>query len=84
MPKTKGRDYRLLLSEIDAEAMGTALVEDFSRRVRASLGADCPVQLFALGGVTRGRAADCLQAGADGVAAIRADLIAGLPAFDRR
>ncbi|MCC6521582.1 MAG: thiamine phosphate synthase [Polyangiaceae bacterium] len=44
------------------------------------------VALLALGGVTVERAAACVRAGADGVAAIRADLVAALPriAAERR
>lgn len=39
------------------------------------------IALIALGGVDAGSAAACLEAGADGVAAIRADLGAALPAI---
>lgn len=66
-----------LLSPIFASpGKGAPLGVGALAEARAALAArGLTVQLFALGGVTLQNAAACLEAGADGVAAIRADLV---------
>ena len=50
-------------SKPGAKALGLAALQDVCRRF--------PVPIYALGGVTRGNAGECIQAGAAGVAGIR-------------
>ena len=75
-----------LLSPIFASpGKGTPLGTGALAEARAALrAAGRSLQLFALGGVTLENAGACIEAGADGVAAIRADLTPLLGATDRQ
>lgn len=67
-----GADAVLLSPIFASPNKGPALGVEVLRAARSRLSRDCA--LFALGGVDRDRANTCFAAGADGVAAIRADL----------
>jgi len=69
-----GADAVLLSPIFDTPGKGPALGLDALRQARALLDGRQAPRLLALGGVDQGRGLACLQAGADGVASIRADL----------
>jgi thiamine-phosphate pyrophosphorylase len=72
---TDGADAVTLSPIFASPGKGTPLGVAALRAARSALGAR-PLALYALGGVDRASAPICLGAGADGVAAIRADLSA--------
>jgi thiamine-phosphate pyrophosphorylase len=71
-----GADVALLSPIFASPGKGEALGLDALRKAREGLGSDGAMALVALGGVDAGNVAACLHAGADGVAAIRADVAA--------
>lgn len=70
-----GADAALLSPVFPAPGKGRPLGLGALRQARSALGPESPLELIALGGVSPERVASCLQAGADGVASIRADLL---------
>ncbi|MBI4701626.1 MAG: thiamine phosphate synthase [Deltaproteobacteria bacterium] len=72
-----GADAVLLSPIFASPGKGPPLGTEALRRARAALRGS-RTTLLALGGVSAENMADCLRAGADGVAAIRADLVAAL------
>jgi thiamine-phosphate pyrophosphorylase len=72
---TEGADAATLSPIFASPGKGTPLGLGALRAARAALGARA-LALHALGGVDRASAPSCFEAGADGVAAIRADLSA--------
>lgn len=70
-----GADAVLLSPIFPSVGKGTPLGIEALAAARARMPAGCA--LFALGGVDRDQARACVAAGADGVAAIRADLCGG-------
>ena len=77
----EGADAALLSPIFASPGKGPPLGIEALREARAALGERSAVQLLALGGVTAENAGACLAAGADGVAAIRADLVGGRDGF---
>ncbi len=76
-----GADAALLSPIFASPGKGAPLgLEALTEARRALAREGLSLQLFALGGVTAGNVAPCLAAGADGVAAIRADLTGALTA----
>jgi thiamine-phosphate pyrophosphorylase len=72
----EGADAAVLSPIFSSPGKGAPLGVEALAAARAAVGAR--VQLVALGGVTAASAAACFAAGADAVAAIRADLRAAL------
>jgi thiamine-phosphate pyrophosphorylase len=72
---TEGADAATLSPIFASPGKGTPLGTTALRAARSALGGR-PLALHALGGVDRASAPSCFAAGADGVAAIRADLSA--------
>jgi thiamine-phosphate pyrophosphorylase len=70
----EGADAALLSPIFASPGKGAVLGIEALREARALLGKGSDVQILALGGVTMENAGACLAAGADGAAAIRADL----------
>src|SRR5512132_3262448 len=70
---TEGADAATLSPIFASPGKGTPLGTTALRAARSALGGR-PLALYALGGVDRASAPSCFAAGADGVAAIRADL----------